>query len=186
MKITKSWLWIIAGLVAGLLVGLAFLFFFTPGINPLNRSSISIAPAVPQVNAPALDFELQSLDGSPVSLSSLHGRVVLVNFWATWCGPCRLEMPLLQDAQNRYEDKLAVLAVNDDESPQAIQTFVNDLELRLQVLLDPGAKITQQYRVRGFPTTIFIDSEGITRYEHIGVLNQDSLNGYLAELGVTQ
>jgi thiol-disulfide isomerase/thioredoxin len=185
MKISKSWLWILTGLAVGLLAGLAFIFFFAPGMKLLNQSNVSISPAVPQVNSPAPDFELQSLDGTPVSLSSLRGRVVLVNFWATWCGPCRLEMPLLQDAQNRYQDKLEVLAVNNNESSQTIKSFVNDLGLRLQVLLDPGAKIAQQYRVRGFPTTIFIDPEGTTRYEHIGVLNQDTLNGYLADLGVT-
>ncbi len=95
-------------------------------------------------------------------------------------------MPLLQETQERYGEQVTILAVNNDETEQKVRTFVEESDLRLVVLLDPGAKITELYRVRGFPTTIFIDEKGVIRYQHLGALNGDTLQGYLDELRVSQ
>jgi thiol-disulfide isomerase/thioredoxin len=186
-KKNNTWLLVGAGILIGVGVGLVFLFGFGPGRRWLEqqRSSV-ISPAAPKVNAPAPDFELQTLDGQSLKMSDLRGRAILINFWATWCEPCRQEMPLLQEYADRYREKLAVLAVNNDEAPELVRSFVDELQLRLPVLLDPGAKVTQLYRVRGFPTSVFIDSRGVIRYQHIGIINNETLAGYLNDLGASK
>lgn len=176
--------WVAGGVFLGLALGLGLLFLLGGGRNWFQGNPIP--PAVPEVNAPAPDFSLQNLAGETVHLSGLRGRSLALNFWATWCGPCQLEMPLLQQAQERYPADLLVLAINNDEPQAKVQAFADDFGLNFPVLLDPGAKVTEQYRVRGFPTTLFIDPDGIIRYEHIGVLNQSTLDGYLEDLGVAQ
>jgi thiol-disulfide isomerase/thioredoxin len=183
----SAWRLMAVGILLGLAAGLLVFFGFGPGKRWLARSgSQSLAPAVPQVDSPAPDFELSNLSGQDIRLSEQRGKAVLVNFWATWCGPCQAEMPLLQETQDRYADQLLILAVNNDEAPEKVQAFVDELDLSLAVLLDPGALVTQQYRVRGFPTTLVVDSQGILRYQHIGLLNPDTLSGYLEALGMRQ
>lgn len=182
---TNAWLWIAAGVLLGIGVGAAGLaLIVSGGILPWRSATTAISPAVPQVNAPAPPLNLKTLDGQAVSLADLQGKTILLNFWATWCGPCRSEMPLLQQAQDRYPDRLVVLAVNDGEEPEQVRSFVKDIGLSLAVLLDPERLMTERYRVRGFPTTVFIDPTGVIRYQHIGVLSQDTLAGYLSDLGI--
>lgn len=148
------------------------------------------APAVPagvpvaRVGEPRPDPALLDLDGRPRRLGEWQGRRLLVNFWATWCGPCLLEMPLIQKYQDRYPDKFRVLAVNDDEASADVQAYIAKLGLSFTVLLDPGGKVTDLYRVRAFPSSYFIDSDGVIRFVHLGTLNEDQLSGYLQKLGV--
>ncbi len=142
----------------------------------------SAAVSSPQVGAHAPDFTLQTLQGETLSISDLRGQVILVNFWATWCGPCRLEMPAIQA---RFESTdLAVLAVNFDEPPEQVQAFVDELGLSFTTLLDPGGEIQLLYQVRGYPTTYFVDEEGTIKILHIGFMNEDQLDGYLQEMGL--
>jgi thiol-disulfide isomerase/thioredoxin len=183
----RSWLWLVGGLALGLALGLVLTMLSGRGLSWLaSFKSTSLFPAVQQMNQPAPDFQLTNLAGENIRLSELHGKIVLLNFWATWCIPCRQEMPLLQGAQDKYADRLMVLAVNDDESLSQVSSFVQELALHLAVLLDPGGKTNQLFKVRAYPTTVFIDENGIMRYKHIGVLNQDTLTGYLEKLGVSQ
>ncbi len=136
----------------------------------------------PEEGHPAPDFELQTLQGAPVHLGDFRGQPVLVNFWATWCEPCKEEMPAIQ---SRYhKGGFAVLAVDFDESADQVNEFVNELGLDLPVLLDPGGKIQELYRVRGYPTTFFIDADGVIRFFHIGGMSEDVLDDYLSQLGV--
>jgi thiol-disulfide isomerase/thioredoxin len=117
-----------------------------------------------------------------MSLVDLRGQVVLINFWATWCGPCKLEMPAIQA---RYNDGgFAVLAVDFDEPADRVQAFVNDLDLSFSILLDPGGVVQELYRVRGYPTTFFVDADGIIRVLHIGEMSEEILDQYLAQMGV--
>jgi len=186
-KKTNNLLLVAAGILIGLGAGLVLFFTFGQGRTLLNRFFVhQLSPVAPTVNAPALDFHLQTLGGAPVTLSGLKGKTVLLNFWATWCGPCQIEMPLLQAAQDRYPEQLVVLAINDDESSGVIQSFIDKLGLKMTILLDPGAKVTQNYRVRGFPTTVMIDPQGVIRYQHVGELSREMLVGYLKDLGVAK
>lgn len=140
--------------------------------------------AVPEVNSPAPDFQLQSLNGEALRLSDFRGRPVMINFWATWCGPCQLEMPLIQKYYEMHSPDLVVLAVNNDEPRASVQEFVDKMKLTFPILLDPGARVEDQYRVRAFPTSLFINREGLIRYQHIGILNEQQLVQYLKQIGV--
>lgn len=146
-----------------------------------NKSTFAL---VPEINKPAPDFHLNSLDGKSYQLSSLQGKSVVVNFWATWCGPCRQEMPLIQKYADRYPATLTVLAVNNGEPAGTVQTFVSELKLGFPILLDPDQQVTDAYRIRAFPTTFFVDTSGAVRFEHVGVLNEEQLSGYLEKIGV--
>ena len=183
----RQLLLIILGIVIGLSAGTLILVGLDPSwlLNQPEGSSGS-QPVIPEVNQAAPDFALTTLTGESVRLSELKGRVVAVNFWATWCGPCRLEMPLLQTYADRYPQDLTVLAVNDAEPIEKVQPYVDDLGLSFPILLDEKELVTRLYRVRGFPTTIFIDRDGKIRYQHLGLLMEDQLRGYLTELGIEE
>ncbi len=112
--------------------------------------------------APAPDFALPTPEGKqPVSLAELRGRVVLLNFWATWCPPCREEMPSMERAHKEFGGQgLAILAVNIQESPKQVARFMRDFRLSFPALLDADGKVSQRYQVRGLPTTYLIDRTG--------------------------
>jgi len=112
-----------------------------------------------QPRSPAPDFALVLEDGSHLSLSDLRGRPVIINFWATWCGPCRLEMPeLVRTAVN--DPNLVLLAVNVQEAPDAVTPFADDFAMTIPVVLDSEGDLKELYAVRGMPTTYFIDKSG--------------------------
>lgn len=111
------------------------------------------------VQAPA--FELATADGKRVSLAALRGQVVLLNFWATWCPPCREEMPSMERLHQEFKAQgLAVLAVNIQESPKQVARFMRDFRLTFPALLDVDATIAGRYGVRGLPSTYLIDRTG--------------------------
>jgi cytochrome c biogenesis protein CcmG/thiol:disulfide interchange protein DsbE len=136
----------------------------------------------PEVGAIAPDFALQKVDGETVQLSELRGEVVLINFWATWCIPCAVEMPTIQARYN--QGGFEVLAVNFDESAEEVQAYLDELGLDFPALLDSGGHVQSLYRVRGYPSTFFVDREGVIRIFHIGEMSATQLDDYLAELGV--
>jgi thiol-disulfide isomerase/thioredoxin len=110
---------------------------------------------------------------------------VLVNFWATWCDPCRVEMPDLQRRADRWPDRLSVLGVDFDEPEADVRAFQQDLGLTFPLLLDPGAGVQEKYRIIGYPTTVFVDEGGIVRVRHTGLMSPEQLDEYLASLGLT-
>jgi peroxiredoxin len=180
---------LIGGLLLGLGLGIIIFFGFLKPDDSSKISEISGGSTplpVPSLDAPAPAFELTGLSGEQIQLEDYRGQVVLLNFWATWCAPCRLEMPTLQSRADQFSDKLAVVAVNNAEDPAKVQSFVDELSLSFDVLFDPQAEIQQLYRVRGYPTTYLIDAEGIIRVQKIGLLTEGELDDFLQELGVGQ
>jgi len=124
------------------------------------------ARGVPEPGKSAPDFQLESLDGQTIKLSELRGRPVLLNFWATWCGPCRMEMPFLQQVAEDEEWKvrgLVILAVNLGEPASKAQAFVQEYGLSFTVLLDSDGGTGMLYNAQYIPTTYFIDNDGIIR-----------------------
>ncbi|MEE4302420.1 MAG: TlpA disulfide reductase family protein [Pseudomonadales bacterium] len=126
--------------------------------------------AEPKVGAPAPNFTLPSQDGSPVSLADLRGEVVLLNFWATWCPPCRQEMPLLDQLHSRYSPLgFTLLGVNvEQESELAKQFLANEVPVSFPVLFDPEESVSELYGVPAMPTSVLIDRKGNVRYIHHG------------------
>lgn len=149
--------------------------------SPTLQARVDIAK---QEEVPALDFTLQNLEGKIVALSDHEGTAVLVNFWATWCPPCRAEMPLIQAFADRHEDDLVVLAVNVGESETVVRQFIDEHGFKLTFLLDPSNSIAELYQVRGFPTSLFIDPDGILQATHIGELDEALITAYFQEIGV--
>jgi thiol-disulfide isomerase/thioredoxin len=138
------------------------------------------------LDQPAPDFKLETLSGESIQLSELRGKPVVINFWATWCGPCIEEMPTIEKYYHQYKNDFRILAVNDDEPAADVEKFVRDMGLTFDILLDPGAKVQSLYRLRGYPTSFIVDAEGIVRVQHIGPMSEKQLEGYLSEVGVGQ
>jgi thiol-disulfide isomerase/thioredoxin len=139
------------------------------------------ATGPPQVGKPAPDFELDTLDGQTVVLSQLRGRLVLVNFWATWCGPCRHEMPFLQYIHEK--GGVMLLTVNVGESSSEVSQFMQSQGFSFTVLLDGEAAVAQKYNVMGIPTTLFIDKEGVIQNIKVGAFqNQAEIETILSKI----
>jgi thiol-disulfide isomerase/thioredoxin len=126
---------------------------------------------------PAPDFTLPTLSGAPIRLADLRGKVVLLSFWATWCVPCRTEMPTLEALYQRYKDRgLEVLAVNLDMlSTAGVEAFMQEVGVTFRVGLDPSWSTAQAYRVLGLPTTYLIDRAGHAVVREVGA--RDWLDG---------
>lgn len=124
----------------------------------------------PEVDHVAPDFTLPDLEGNQISLSTYKGRVVLLNFWATWCPPCRLEMPTMEKAYRKYRDKgFEVVAVSVDAGPKSsVKSFLRELGLSFQVLLDPDMETLRAYRGFSLPMTVVIDRQGVIRSRELG------------------
>jgi thiol-disulfide isomerase/thioredoxin len=168
-------------------IGLAWFFGFGPGKEVLarwfNNDDFSILLA-PEKNQPVVEFSLKDLSGTEIRLGDLTGKPILINFWASWCIPCREEMPLIEKYFQKYPNELQVVAVNDGESEEVVRTFAEGLNLSFPILLDPQSDTSRLYNVLGLPTTFFIDENGILKFQHTGILTELQLLNYLNELGI--
>ncbi len=159
----------------------------TPTTQPTPQTPAtesSPAPVIPEginIGNLAPDFRLQNLDGQTISLSDLRGKPVLINFWATWCPPCRFEMPFLQQVHDGWSAKgLVLLAIDIGESSTTVEKFMTDLNLSLTVLLDTDREVTEDYGIAAIPTTFLIDKEGIIRQKVIGAFpNKEAIESEL-------
>lgn len=137
-----------------------------------------------EVNYAAPELELTALDGQLYSLTDYLGSVVLVNIWATWCPPCKAEMPTLESFyQAHQEDGFVTIAVNDGDPEEAVTTFVQDYGLSFQVWLDPTYQATDvAFKTRNLPSSFVIDREGNVRLRWVGEIDRDSLEKYVTPL----
>jgi peroxiredoxin len=186
---------VLGGLLMGLAVGLV-IFYGLPAMPavdgaataaPSTRGAQTVLPPAPApvVGAPAPDFSLNDLAGQAVKLSSLRGQVVLVNFWATWCGPCRLEMPTLEKYYEAFKGQgFVVLAVDMGDEKADVQAFASDHKLSFSIVLDPDMAVSDAYRVSSLPTTFIVDAQGRITQEQVGMLTERQLDGYLSAAGL--
>ncbi len=118
---------------------------------------------------PAPDFALKSSTGENMRLSEYRGDVVMINFWATWCGPCRQEMPLLDDLYQRYQRVgFNLLGVNIDDDSNRAMAMIRELGVDFPVLFDNRKEVSKMYDVDAMPVTVIVDREGTVRYVHQG------------------
>lgn len=157
---------------------------------PAFNEAENAMPQLPTEGGPlnvgdlAYNFSLQDLEGNVVTLEELNGRPVIVNFWASWCGPCRIEMPELQAAFEEYQDDdLVILALDNKESARTVDEFFHqEMGLTFTPLLDSEGSVADLYGVgRTFPTTFFINPVGEITAIHRGLMAKSQIDGYLAE-----
>lgn len=133
-------------------------------------------PPLPRVGHPAPDFTLSDLDGEQVNLSDLRGQVVVVNFWATWCMPCRVEMPEFEIVYNKWKDQgVVILGVNVFEDPSRVSSAAEEMGITFPILLDGEGQVAQSYELLGYPTTFLIDRDGIIKGIQIGQISGSAL-----------
>jgi peroxiredoxin len=155
----------------------------------ISAADVSSAPdetiIAPQNGFLAPDFELEILNGERAALSDYRGQVVLINLWASWCPPCRAEMPAMQAAYTAFRDQgfviLAVNATNQDNLQDAT-AFVEERGLTFPILLDREGVVAQNYRSHLLPTSFFVDREGIIRHKTIGSMSEALLRTRVQEL----
>jgi peroxiredoxin len=136
---------------------LASLFFIATSVNAL------------ELGQPAPDFTLKSMAGTNLKLTEQRGKIIVINFWASWCGPCRKEMPVLQKFYDKYQDLgVSVWGVNVEQENQAGRDFLADLNLSFPILFDASNTISAMYQVEAMPTTVIVDRDGLVRYAFKG------------------
>jgi peroxiredoxin len=155
-------------------------------VTPIpDRELGALDSAAPIVGQPAPDFALRDRDGAVIRLSDLRGKVVFVNFWASWCVPCRRELP---DIQAIYEEMrtsgLEVLAVNYQDDLETAAAFFDERELQLPMVLDYDGEVYEQYRLQGLPDSFFVDRDGNIAALQFGFLTREKMRERLAAAGL--
>ena len=171
--------------LAGLLV-LAAIVGGLVAIDRLRGSDIGTQDdRAPKIGELAPQFALRDTDGEVRELSDYRGQVVWINFWATWCGPCRRELPDIQRVAAEFgDDDLVVLAVNEEESAGQALAFWEEVGLDLPLLLDSDGAVGRQYRLFGLPNNFFIDRAGVLRGFQLGFLTESQMRDQLADVGL--
>jgi cytochrome c biogenesis protein CcmG/thiol:disulfide interchange protein DsbE len=155
-----------------------------PSLTPLASPTRSVLIG-PYVSQQAPDFTLNTLDGAVIQLKDHRENVVLLNFWTSWCIPCKEEMPVIQAAYEKYQDRgLVVLGINmtDLDEQEAIIQFVRETGVTFPILLDESGSVSTDYRVISIPTSFFIDRSGIIRHFQLGAMTEAQLEQYLDEM----
>jgi len=146
--------------------------FFTAGLGAaenLDSALQALGFQLPDKTLPAVDFELEDLDGNLISLSSMRGKVVFLNFWATWCPPCRAEMPSMEKLYNKFVSRdFEIVAVDLQEKNKQVSKFVADYGLTFKILLDKTGSTGAAYSARSIPTTYIINKDGSVLARTIG------------------
>jgi peroxiredoxin len=179
---------IVAGLVLAAIAG--FLLFSSrsgsgapadtsnvpEGLAVATLAGVKNSGAQPVQGKPAPNFAFRYPDGKSYALADFKGQPVIVNFWATWCPPCRREMPGLVKAYETYKDDgLMIIEVDVAEPPETVAKFVQEYNMTMPVVLDQRQEVTRLYRTDSFPTSFFIDKDGVIQVRWVGYLPEDQL-----------
>ena len=148
---------------------------------PVTAQSSDRSPQ-PAIGYQAPDFTLSTLSGETISLAELRGKPVVLNFWATWCDPCRREMPALQATADQYAGDVVILGLDQGEKAATVKDFIEEFGLTYPVLMDEKFAVSDSYNVQGLPTTFFIDREGVIRHLWMGEMNRITLAEGIAKI----
>ena len=160
--------WII-WIVAAALLGGAWIFVSKEEVQESSTLTLTEAPIVGHL---APDFTLQTAVGESYTLTDFRGQPVILNFWASWCGPCRVEMPFFERTQIKYNGQAAVIGVNQGESAETVQEFGIRQNISYPLLVDDDNAVNLSYSVVSLPTTIFINADGVVEEVIVGIVNQ--------------
>lgn len=163
-------------LVLGLFLAAGIFVWALPGRVRPTSATLGVGQAAP-------DFAAKNIDGKTVRLSDYRGKTVIVNFWATWCVPCRSEMPAINAVSQENPSKVAVVAVDVLEGPVLVIDYVDKLHLSFVPLLDPYGVVTKQYHVDSMPTSFFVASDGTIRAINVGPMDRALIEQNLRKAG---
>jgi peroxiredoxin len=172
---------VIAAVVLIALLGVAIVQAMDKKAEPENVSQEAANMGGLKVGAKAPDFELKTLGGDTVKLSDLKGKKVMLNFWATWCPPCKAEMPAMEEFHKEAGEDIVILAVNIDPHLD-VKAFVDENKITFPIPLDEEDTVNETYQVLSIPTTYFIDTKGNIGNKYIGAMNLDAMKQYTKEL----
>lgn len=156
-----------------ILIGASFALLF---------SAVSASALQAGANAPEIGLEDQN--GAQVRMSELRGKVVVVDFWASWCGPCRQEIPFLNELQAEFGDDLVIIGVNLDRDEDNMEEFLEDNPMNFRVVHDEGQRVAARYRPERMPSSYIVDRQGVVRHVHLGFEASDraEFRAHVAEL----
>lgn len=155
-------------------------------VSTITNGNLALANSGPKNGMVAPDFEwLDAGTNQPVRLSSLRGKPVFLNFWGTWCPPCRAEMPEMQAVYNKHRGKIEMIGISlgprDNES--LVQTFIGQYQYTWSFLHDPNSTLGARYQAYSIPISYFVDKDGVIRATHIGAMNAADMEKYLQQAG---
>jgi peroxiredoxin len=174
------WRYAVPGVAAMLLLWCGSLYWLAAAAPSQAQRSSPLA-----VGQPAPDFTTHDTHDNVVTLQAYHGRPVVLNFWATWCAPCRQELPVLQAAYEAYRDKgLVILAISQDvaEKKEAVRSYVANLGVTFPPLLDPLGSVAAHYNIFLLPSTIFINPAGMVVAIHFGPMTRPQIDKHLVAI----
>ncbi len=171
-------IWIIVALLIVVVVG--FMVFNSSFQNASSDDTMQV-----EVEEESPDFTLQDVQGNPVTLSGLRGKIVVLNFWATWCTPCVEEMPMLTRYQAQHPE-IVLIGINEEEGADKVQDFLDQNAFNYMMLLDLHTDVAEKYHIMTLPTTIIIDEYGFQRFRHIGIITEKQLDAYLEGMIVSE
>ncbi len=156
------------------LVGILFILLGCEQTQSKKDAQRSI-PEGPRVGFRAPGFSGPTLQGQSLSLADYRGKVVMINFWATWCIPCRVEMPSMENLHEKYRGKnFEILAISGGEGKSMVQPFIENLNLSFPVLLDEQFEVHSKYQVSAIPSTFLVDKSGVITHRFFGALDWNS------------
>ncbi len=185
MSNRRSWILVLSIIPALALFALMGWGLARSGGNPGGLSVNSKLGEVPVINGPAFSFSAISLDGTEINPLALRGKVVMIDFWSSWCPPCRAESPVLSQVYQEYKDKgepIEFIGIAIWDRDEDIRRFVDEFNLKYPIAVDPKGRIAIGYGVAGIPEKFFIDSSGTLKKKLIGPMNAGALRSILDEM----
>jgi thiol-disulfide isomerase/thioredoxin len=150
-------------LIAALLVGVLLVL-----VQRARQSNVHYSAESEEIGRPAPSFQLKDMEGRMVSLEDFKGKVVMLDFWATWCGPCRMTMPELEKLQQEHPDDFVLLAINLGDDEEEIKAYMQSRRIQTRVLIDSDSRVGQSYGTSSIPVQFIIDKDGILRHRQVG------------------